>query len=229
MFNIHKVLRRIKYLWIGNDIFENIFRIIEVIWYSLHSAIITEQREKKPIVVVRVLLIVYLCVGIEDIFETFEIAGSLRIERFFVTLCMDGTFSRDFGTPRVPALFTQVDLHVLCVAAMNVTVSQASACVSVSVRVCGCINFIPTHRNSFHLAWYYSNKMAISNEVFHEHLLEYAGNVFNGIWFCRLLSRSTPIVWCDMYIVHTRLLIVHFHVTQTRKNVETEKIDAFES
>lgn len=76
---------------------------------------------------------------------------------------------------RATALFTQVDFHVLCVAAANVTAPQAS------VSLCVCINFIPTHRYLFHLAQYYFNKMAISNEVFHEHLMEYAGNVFNGI------------------------------------------------
>lgn len=110
---------------------------------------------------------------------------------------------------RATALFTQVDFHVLCVAAANVTVPQAS------VPLCVCINFIPTHRYLFHLAQYYFNKMAISNEVFHEHLMEYAGNVFNGIWFCRLCSRRTPLyaVMCVCVLCTLHRAYIHTYST----------------
>lgn len=59
---------------------------------------------------------------------------------------------------------------------------------------------------SFQLAWYYFNKIAISNGVFHEHLMEYAGNVFNGIWFCHLLAQHTLY---DVYCVQHRVYGIH--------------------
>lgn len=45
---------------------------------------------------------------------------------------MGGKFQETLFS-RASALFTSVDFHVLCVAAMNVTVLQASICMSVRV------------------------------------------------------------------------------------------------
>lgn len=76
------------------------------------------------------------------------------------------------------------------------------------VSVCVCTWILYTIWSTlFHLAWHYFNKMAISNKIFHVHLMEYVGNEFNGIWFCHSLSSYT-LFMCIMYVQLIRSSLV---------------------
>lgn len=167
---------------------------------SLHSAIITNDRQthterKRPIEVVSATNCSN-CIDTSRIFWNFHEVWCRKASFYAALLFMGGTLSRDFGFTCDSIIYASWFARFM---------RSCRECHQPSVR----IHFIPTHRNLFHLARYYFNKMPISNEVFHEHLMEYAGNVFNGIWFRCLLSQHI-IVCCDMMcIVYTECSAHH--------------------